>query len=164
MARIHKSLAIGNVGQEIVKQLLYKHGISSIDNTDTKTRIEYDITCSSLAFQRSWTVEIKYDLYSQRSGNLAIEFFNSKSVKNSGIEATTADVWSHVLPDGSVWFCRVDKLLEFTRTVKPLRVITAGGDKNADLKLYEKSHILEIFTRVDGLTTKEIVETIKGML
>lgn len=164
MAKIHKSLEIGQKGQELVRSVLATAGIDSLHNEEYAKREHFDVVVAACPLWPEFTIEVKYDLMSARTGNLAIEFYNSKSVKASGIEVTQSNIWAHVLPDGSVWFCNTAKLLEFSRNEKPLRIVYGGGDDNADLKLYEKTHILEIFTKVNGLGKQQLIDVIKGML
>ena len=105
--------------------------------------------------------EIKYDLMSQKTGNLAIEYFNPKKNKPSGINVTTSNIWVYVLPDKSIWFASVKDIKDFIKKIKPFRIINIGGDKNASLYLYKKNKILnKLFTRIDILTHQDFLDII----
>lgn len=89
--------------------------------------------------------EVKFDKASDRTGNIAIEFHNSKLNKPSGLTATKADVWFIVFPDDVIWWCYVEDLKKFVKENKPKKVVIGGGDKNADLYLYSKNFIEKLF-------------------
>lgn len=149
-------LACGNRGEALVVSELTKAQICVEINSGKKNR-EYDIKASYESFNPC-TMEIKYDIYAARSGNIAIEFYNPKSNKPSGIDATLADYWVHVLTSPvSIWACRTSKLKVFLKETEPLKVITAGGDGNASLYLYKKEIILKEFNRLDEMDSKELV-------
>lgn len=135
-----KSLAIGNKGQQLVTQILEDNGFI-VESSKGKV-VEWDIKAVGL---HEFSGEVKFDDYSAKSGNLAIEFFNSKACKASGITATTADLWFHVCPPNEVLVVRVDTLLNYCKNTKPFKTIKAGGDGNADLYLYRKDEIIKIF-------------------
>ena len=48
-----------------------------------------------------------------------------------------------------IYITQVSKLKEFVATVKPLRIIAAGGDDNASMYLYKKEIILPIFAELN---------------
>ena len=110
-----------------------------------------------------FTVEVKYDEMQAATGNIAIEVYNSKSNKPSGLSATKADLWCHVLKD-SVWITSVKKLKEFCKEHKPLRKVGAAGDGNASIFLYKTDDILKIFGRIDGCQKKQLNKLISAKL
>lgn len=165
MKKFRRDLAVGGVAEKLVENLFQQHGFSTWHSEPGHK--EYDIGASAgLSLHQNIMVEVKYDIYAARSGNIAIEFYNSKLGEASGIDATEADIWAHVLSDPhSIWFSSVKKLKEFIKSNKPFRVITAGGDDNASMYLYKKDFILpSVFHRVDGLTKDEFLQVLGGEL
>jgi len=110
-----------------------------------------------------FTVEVKYDEMQSSTGNIAIEIHNSKSDKPSGLSATKADLWCHVLKD-SAWITSVKKLKEFCKEHKPLRKVGAAGDGNASILLYKTEDILTIFERIDGCHKEQLQSKISSLL
>ncbi len=137
-----KSLNIGNIGEEKFIELMVKNNINCTKGDGRSADVI--LGCGRI-------VEIKYDLFSARSGNIALEFFNSKLSKPSGITSTKSDFWVFVLPCNSVFISKTGKLREFFDSgVSKLRDVFGAGDDNADLRLYKKCDILDVvFTRID---------------
>lgn len=107
--------------------------------------------------------EVKHDVMSDRTGNIAIEFFNSKSCKASGINATQCDIWFHVLGNSKeVWFTSVNKLKEFCNKTKPFKIIYSGGDKNSDMMLFKKDVLSDVFLKLEDV--KDLMKTIEELL
>lgn len=137
------SLKEGNQGQKYFTDVLDSLKIK----WDTNNDINYDIITLSPFVS---TFEIKNDLFFQKSGNLAIEYWNSKKNKPSGLNATTATYWIHVLGPQEILIAKVLDLRKFCSTVEPTRIIKGGGDKNSDLFLYKKEVILSVpFIKID---------------
>lgn len=106
-------------------------------------------------------VEVKYDVYEARSGNVALEVGNPKSGTVSGLAATTAAVWVFVLKDGSVWAARVADLRRAVARAAPedgyVRHVPVAGDDNAELHLMRRHPFFErYFFRLDGLPAAEV--------
>ena len=160
---MRKDLKIGEAGQQIVIDLLIKCGITSTI-VDSKNKSYWDFSSTFKDSITPFKVEVKYDLYQARSGNIAIEFFNSKSGKPSGIGITKADLWAIVLSDKSVWITSTRTLKEFLKDNKPSRTILGGGDGNADLYLYPDTSVLAYFTRLDDKKEKNIIKILKDYL
>lgn len=159
------SLAIGAFGERKIVEILDLAGISSKLNTSKKINelIQYDIECW-LPCGHIFTIESKFDKMQKRTGNLAIEHFNTKKVKPSGISATTADLWAVVLADG-VYLTSVDWLRKYCEENKPKKEIHCGGDDNAALWLYNSDEILQrIFFRIDNLSRLDLVTIILTLL
>ncbi len=110
-----------------------------------------------------FTVEVKYDEMQSETGNIAIEIYNTKLGKPSGLSATKADLWCHVLK-GSTWITSVDKLKKFCEEVSPFKSLNLAGDENASILLYKTEDILEIFERIDGQDVKTPIQTISALL
>lgn len=135
---IVKSFAQGNIGEKIVQDIFNSTGFVC---EKTQAKLAHD-----LVFDGDQHIEVKYDIMSSKTGNLAIEFFNSKKGQASGISATLAKYWAHVVQnvDGSnsVYIALVEKLKAWLESNKPLKTVTHGGDNNAALYIYECSRIL----------------------
>lgn len=161
-----KSFAIGTAGETIVISLLNKHGIECVKETDSTKKSDHDLL--SKIGRKKFTIEVKYDVMAQKTGNLAIEHHNCKKDMPSGIAVTKATIWAHIVLDTdfpTVWMARTEKLKKFCEETKPFKEIYAGGDKNACLWLYQDHVILPAaFTRMDTLETVEFNKILKGML
>jgi hypothetical protein len=160
MGKFRRDLALGNQGEAAVQKILQEGGIRCAQ-TDGRN---YDL--EAFLDEKTFKIEVKYDLYAARSGNIAIEFWNPKSGKASGVKATVADLWAHVITKpASVWVAKVDKLKTFVETVKPHKVIACGGDDNASLFLYRQDVICEqLFVRIDELKGNDVAESIRNIL
>ena len=110
-----------------------------------------------------FTVEVKYDEMQAKTGNIAIEIYNPKSAKASGLTATKATLWCHVL-QGSVWITSVDKLKKFCEDTPPFKSFNSVGDGNASILLYKTEDILKIFERIDECSETELNKKINSML
>tara|TARA_Y100000592_G_scaffold99967_1_gene177992 strand:- start:807 stop:1295 length:489 start_codon:yes stop_codon:yes gene_type:complete len=108
-----------------------------------------------------FTVEVKYDEMQEKTGNIAIEIYNPRSGKPSGLTATKADLWCQVLKD-SAWITSVKALKKFCEETPPFKMFSSAGDGNAAILLYKTNDILEIFERVDS--NHDLHETILSLL
>jgi hypothetical protein len=154
---MRRDLERGKKGEQKVIDIFISHGHTTESNTTKGELSFYDIKISTMG---DLTIEVKNDEYAKRSGNIAIEVFNPKSNKASGITATKADLWVHILED-EVWITSTKNLLDFTKTAKPHKIVDRAGDNNATLLLYKKEHILnEIFTRIDTMDKQSLESTI----
>lgn len=115
--------------------------------------------------RRELTAEVKYDALAARTGNLALEYYNVRSGKPSGILATSADVWLYVLDprpgeagDGPrVWLARSGALKTWFWRAKYHRRVTRCGDGNAAVMLFRADELLpRVFTRVDDRRPDEL--------
>jgi hypothetical protein len=132
---------------------------------DLKKLILWDLK-GSLA-DREFTIEVKYDLMEAKTGNIAVEYYNVRQCKPSGIMATEADLWIFVLQKPrSVWICRTAALLAYFDTAKPHRNIACGGDDNAAMKLYRRKVLFEAvpFHRVDLLSGDDLLSLLNELL
>ena len=135
---MRKSLELGNIAEQLLIQKLEEFNIQAFKNEDKSKRSYFDIFADIGGLNT--TFEVKYDLMAAKTGNIAIEFFNSKSKKPSGIGITEADYWVHVLKIDNVntiFICTVAELKEFIKSTKPKRIVYGGGDNNADILLFE---------------------------
>jgi len=149
---ILKDMADGDEAEQKVILLLRDCGFTAIKNIDPKTRSFWDIEFGDMGH----TIEVKNDRYALKSGNIAVEIFNPKSMKPSGLTITQADYWVFIVGE-EIWLTKTETLRKFVNDEKPHRIIDAGGDKNATLTLYKKEHIFTIFTRIDNIDIKETI-------
>lgn len=157
--------AKGKRGEDLVTSILENGGIECEINTDPKTNIYYDIQCK--IGKQKFRVEVKSDFMAERTGNLAIEYYNTKKEAASGLYITKANLWVHCIKDGdnlTVWGTHVKKLKDFVSTETPEKIIDNGGDKNASLLLYKDFHILQIFEQLDNLHEDDIKKVIRKIL
>tara|TARA_Y100001938_G_scaffold145199_1_gene221369 strand:+ start:131 stop:628 length:498 start_codon:yes stop_codon:yes gene_type:complete len=110
-----------------------------------------------------FTVEVKYDEMQSKTGNIAIEIYNPRSGKPSGLTATKATLWCQVLQD-SVWITSVKSLRKFCEETPPFKMFSSAGDGNAAILLYKTEVILEIFERIDECSKEELIQKINILL
>lgn len=148
-----QSKILGDMAENEVIVYLTNIGFNAIKNEDKATRLYYDVIATDINNQVV-TIEVKNDIRSLASGNVAIEYHNSKSDKPSGIMATKADWWVHKIC-GTLWIIRVSDLLSFTKTEKPVKVISSGGDKNANLLIYTVEQFTKAAKPLTSITKVE---------
>ena len=110
-----------------------------------------------------FTVEVKYDEMQAKTGNIAIEIYNPRSGKPSGLTATKASLWCQVLKD-SVWITSVKALRKFCEETTPFKMFSSAGDGNAAILLYKTEDILEIFERIDECSKQSLRKKIDFLL
>lgn len=152
---------IGKSGENYVKYLFNVAKIQCELNNDYSLRYDYDLIVKIRKLK--FTIEVKYDIFSVKSGNIAIEVFNCKSNRESGIYSTLADVWVHLIPEKEsanilAYAIKTDKLKKFIETANPVKKITAGGDNNSNMLLFKKEQILPIFERFDNINNQNSME------
>lgn len=93
-------------------------------------------------------VEVKWDKRAGQTGNLYFEVENTRQRAPSGIMATSADIWCHVVGEGQqALLSRVDRLREVLETGRFRSVNTLGADSNSRGLLVARSRL----EGVDGL-------------
>jgi|LULG01.1.fsa_nt_gb hypothetical protein len=157
----------GKKGEDFAKKVLEGFDILCEKNEDYDKRYDYDLVCEMNG--RRFTIEVKFDDKSSSTGNLYIEYHNSKADKPSGVTVTKSDLWIQVLPEESglktVWVTSVKSLRDFMEKVEPYKRIAFGGDKNSAGYVYTKEAILNnLFLRIDNLDKKSVLKLIKEML
>lgn len=162
----NRSLALGGAAEEFVKKIFALAGISCLANTSSSRSnlVKYDLCCDG---QWRFTVEVKFDVMEAKTGNVAVEYFNTKQGKPSGILATEANLWVYVLNNPlTAWACQTSALKRFFESAKPYREIASGGDDNAAMKLYRREEIFSKvpFHRIDNLHGEEIVGVLEKLL
>jgi hypothetical protein len=156
---IAKSFGKGNKGENLVIGLLVGHGIHCEKEPKHELRYDHDLIAS--LGEAKFTLEVKYDMMSRFTGNIAIEYRNSKKDAPSGIEVTKANYWVIITPtkEGNLIYASpVDSLKTFIENTAPWKVIQAGGDGNADMYLYKKDVILPVFTLLNNLTQEKLYD------
>jgi hypothetical protein len=135
-------IRLGKSGEAYVIDLFNSGGVSIQANEDKKKFSYYDAIFSLDG--SIYTAEIKYDIYAYKSGNIAIEFYNPKSNKPSGISITKSDFWIEVLTNPlRAYITRTDHLKHLIEHHPPKRIIHKAGDGNASLYLYETSFLTQ---------------------
>jgi len=143
---------LAKVAEKLVFRILENSGYKTSFNIDKDELSYYDLVSKSLCCKFTFTSEVKFDSYQEKSGNIAIEYYNSKKCSPSGISITKSNFWFCVLHK-SVWICKTNVLKEYVQYVKPLKDLVNVGDNNACIKLYKDNEILnDIFKRVDNIS------------
>ena len=155
----------GENAEDSVAKILSCHwDVHKASDLETGAFSDWDLSVAQLGTGcEIFTVEVKYDEMQHLTGNIAIEFYNCKSNKPSGLSATKADLWCHVLKE-STWMTSVKKLKDFCENKKPFRTITGGGDGNASIFLYNTKDIIKIFERVDNCSKEQLMKKIESLL
>lgn len=135
---ILRDLKLGEIAENQIIDLFITMGYPSCKNIDNNQKSYYDIMSEHPT--KKFTTEVKHDIYSNKSGNIAIETFNPKTGKNSGLNITRADLWIHITD--KPYITSVKKLKKYVDENKPHRIISCGGDNNATLYLYRADIIL----------------------
>jgi hypothetical protein len=161
-----RDFSLGKQGEKLVEKIFQKNNVEFNLNTDKEKLKDYDAL--SKIGKKKFTIEIKFDWLSQKTGNLAIEYFNSAKGEKSGIDGTKADIWIHIILDQdnpTAWATSVKKLKDFIKNNKPWKVVERAGDGNASLYLYNDMKILEaIFSRIDMINEDEFKKLIKELI
>ena len=129
----------GRAGELLVKSLFEDAGIYC--ELVIGRNSDYDMGCSlnGLVF----FVEIKNDVKATFTNNIAIEFYNTKSGKPSGLLITKADIWAHII-QREVYLMDVQTLRELCEKTPPYKIVE-GGDNNSLIYLYDKSILPSFF-------------------
>lgn len=163
---IHKSFEIGQRGESLLADSLNRFDLLAKKDDNKDNRHFHDVIFNYK--KKKYTVEVKYDLMAEKTGNIAIETYNPKSNKPSGINITKAHFWCHILPSEGfnyIFMTTVKRLKNYVAANKPKKIIECGGDKNATLYLYDDAKLLSIFNRIDSiLSKKEFEQIFKQML
>lgn len=153
----HKSLKQGKIGEKVFCDFLESAKIGFSLNTSSKLKelAQWDVR---LHLEEDIDVEIKLDAMASKTGNMAIEYYNSKLLKPSGIDATSAKLWVVVFQEPNrAYVCSVERLKGFIKRNKPLKTILNGGDNNASLYLYKLEKIFSIFRLLDKTVSKSFL-------
>ena len=156
-------LKTGLAGEQRVVDLFRGHGLDA-GFREAGDRSDSDVFVR--ATRKTLSVEVKFDLYEARSGNVAVEWFNPKSGKPSGLKATKADLWCFVLGDRSVWFARTQDLdRAFDKGEEGpgfQRRLHQCGDGNAAAVLYRRGELFDhCFFRLDDAGREDVLATVE---
>ena len=147
---IQHDLAIGRVGENLVRKLFATQNETILAVPRSTYDVEMINPLSSFVYSAksgkplSLTIEVKYDLYANKSGNIAIEIFNPKTQKDSGLRVTIAQLWAHIIPtatDNNIWITQTNWLRSYIAETSPTKILV-NKYQNATLKLYPKEKIL----------------------
>lgn len=166
MGNFQKDLKTGKKGENLVIKLLEENNIQCELNDNKKTRLYYDIAGE---FGRTkFTMEVKNDKMAKKTGNLAIEFFNSGKDEQSGIDITKADLWVQLIPSGKnteIWLASVADLRYYISRNTPCRTVLLAGDGNASIHLYARDRILSsVFKSIENLNEAQLKKLIRKLL
>lgn len=158
--KILKDFDSGDIGEKAFMSVLEKLSIKAVQRAKLQ---EYDIEFHIGG--NVYYAEVKNDIMAESTGNIALEVFNTKRNKLSGVLGTKADIWVHIVC-GKIYCCNVKKLREYIDKNKPEKIIESGGDNNAMLLLYRSEQILAAtFTELDITSnTKQLLKTLKACL
>lgn len=160
-----KRVRDGDRGEDLFAEVLESAGLPVTKNNEGKRadRARYDV--ASVVDGIHFTAEVKHDLYEAKSGNVAVEYHNSRSDIPSGILATEADLWVFVLSDGSVWAANTKALKDFFLKTPGLRDLPKAGDGNASIRLYRRHTLFDaVFVRLDLLNQPCLLTALKDRL
>ena len=149
----NKTLNQGFSGELSVIEKLKTLNIDAVI-TDIPQNVEFDLDCifNNIRF----TIEVKHDIFSRISGNFAIEFYNSKSCKNSGITATKANFWCHIVKD-EIFIIKTSDLKKFIVKNEPKKILYDVGDDNACIYLYGNEFLETEFLNLSKSTKEESI-------
>jgi hypothetical protein len=129
------------------------------------TRIRFDGSSFDLSIVRMGTdktmgpektVEVKWDKRAGQSSRLYFEVLNTRQKRPSGVAATTADLWCHVLGDGATaLIVPVSELRTFLEAGNFREVQTSGADSNSRGCLVPVASLPASFRRVHLPTVEE---------
>ena len=152
MGKFCRDLEIGHAAEQQVIRLFTKCGFPCQTNSTNLTTHDFTFQHDN----KEWSVEVKFDKWQHKSGNIAIEYFNPKLAKPSGILATTSQFWVVVLLNGQIWMAKTDALRKHFNTEPGIRDVLSGGDGNASFRLYRDSSLFgSVFFEIDEQTLRE---------
>ncbi len=161
MAHFLESSRTGTQGEEFIEGLLRRAGART---EREKGFLGHDFVASIGG--RKFAVEVKVDLKEATTGNIAMEYRNTKQGKPSGIMATESDLWAVVLQKPlTAWLSRTATLREFFKNSPCLRDVTNGGDNNSAMKLFKRVEIFAAcFVRIDELPPADLKKIVVELL
>lgn len=166
-----RDVKIGKDGENTVQKLLESFGYLVQTNTSKKKEKlkEWDLKIEKGML--TFFIEVKKDIMAKSTGNLAVEYMNSRTGKASGLMTTKSDFWVYVLEVEhfggfveEIWLASAKALKEYLQCHNPVKVVDKAGDGNAALFLYKKEKILSEdgpFIRIDDKTEEEIFTLFK---
>jgi hypothetical protein len=108
-----------------------------------------------IKFERGPSLEVKVDTKAQQTGNAAIEYWNTRKDKPSGILETTATLWIHIVPFETGLTCYEVDTKRLLRLCLETPHEARGGDNSASLlKLIPLLRLKAISSQVFQLNNK----------
>jgi hypothetical protein len=155
------SRALGDKAESYIANILKGIGC----DVEFNKTVEYDLKCK--LGRKKFTGEVKFDYMAQKTGNIALEYYNPKQDKCSGISQTSADLWFTVLlDDGNMvaWAAKTSDIRSLIENKQPVKDIV-GGDGNSAMKIYKQEDIFNISYRFDDFLLVDTAKKIlKGLL
>lgn len=133
-----RSLAAGQAGERLLLSRLTGAGLEC--GLNTGARHSHDLWFRLGG--RRWLVECKFDFAAARTGNLALEFWNTRQWQPSGLWRTRADLWCHLVPEAGreqVFLARVADLRAWHG--QDMGDVRDGGDDNSRMSLYPRARL-----------------------
>lgn len=138
MGNFRRDLAASHEAVEAIMEHLEEQGHKT-EELPRERQGEGDIEVDG-----SDTIEVKYDLYAKRSGNLCFEMSNGK--KPTGIMTTQANSVYYVVPNGTgknVYAFETAALRKYIQQPENVTIKKGGDKKKFDLALVPITKILE---------------------
>ena len=149
---------MGGLAEEFVSGVCAAYGFEVRPNLGEPADFDYELAYG----QQKTTIEVKFDLYAERSGNIAIEFYNPKGGKPSGIERTKAVWWVHVLAKNHLpseaYAIECGELRRLIREKPPPKIVPEAGDGNSSIYLYPRSFLEKNFTSLENVLQATVAE------
>lgn len=128
----------------------------------------YDLRVDIPPHEVRLDVEVKHDVSEAKTGNVAVETFNPRSGKPSGLSSTAAAVWVFVLKDNTVWAARVGDVRRAvgraSRDEGYVRRIAVAGDGNAEIHLFRRGPFFgATFFRLDDVSGDELAAILAAL-
>lgn len=147
-----KELELSKEADNYVVSHLVSIGME-VDEVDYTTK-NSDFDIKAYYNGNTITFEVKNDLMSAKTGNVAIEFANCRQATDSGINITKADWWIHKVGE-NYYVTRTSALRDFTKTEIPHRTVSAAGDGNAEIYLFKVQHFAKICSNLNQFDSPE---------
>jgi len=164
MPRYKKDFLQGKNAEKFVMDIFQKNNVICKANL---SKIRKELIGWDFAFlyeqlnlaKIEYKIEVKNDIMEQETGNIAIEYYNTKLCKSSGIDATIANFWVYVLENPkTAWISSVKLIKEYIKNNLPIKDV-CGGDDNSQMKIYPREQIFSaIFNRIDNLDIVQFKE------
>lgn len=150
-----KSMYVGSKAEMAVIDLLESHGIVCSKSIGKNSFYDIEVELDN----QYLFIEVKYDKMSDVTKNLALEYFNPKSEKLSGISVTQSDYWIFAFEKPlQLWISSIDEIKNYVGQNPPMKVVDIAGDRNASLYLYKRDKLISsIFTRIDNMNKDDLI-------
>lgn len=151
-------------GRQAEDYILYLLRSGGMKATRCKDRADECKDLEVVVDGRWLSVEVKFDKMAAKTGNLAIEYYKPIKKSDSGLAATTADLWVYVLRYPlSAYIIPVQELKQFVSNTNPAKIMERVGDGNASILLYKLDVILPHFYSLSETSSKERKNLLRNM-